>query len=71
MPTVSELVVYVDVLEDRAVPEPSGLPPSKNVTVPLSVPVLPAAGVTVAVKVTLVPATIDPDGEAITAVVVE
>ncbi len=49
------------------VPVPRVAVPSMNVTVPAGVPVDPAAGVTVAVKVTLCPAT---DGLALEVMVV-
>lgn len=48
---------------------PSVVAPSRNVTVPVGVPVLPLAPVTVAVKVTLAPAVIV-EADAVSAVAV-
>ena len=51
LPTVSAEVVNVATLP-LSVPVPTGLPPSRNVTVPVGVPAPGATGETVAVKVT-------------------
>ena len=51
MPTAKEDVVNV-ATPLLSVPVPMGLPPSRNVTVPVGVPVPGATGETVAVKVT-------------------
>ena len=55
LPVASELVAYVATPEPLRVPEPSLVAPSRKVTVPVGVPLLPEAPATVAVKVTLVP----------------
>src|ERR1700752_419363 len=51
LPTASAEVVNV-AIPPLSVPVPMGLPPSRNVTVPVGVPLPGATGETVAVKVT-------------------
>ncbi len=55
---------------EATVPVPRVVVPSRKVTVPVGVPVLPVAGVMVAVKVTLPPTTMELD-EAVSPVLVE
>ena len=68
-PAASEEVANVATPEALSVPVPSDVEPSLNVTVPVGVPVLPAAFDTVAVNVTCCPV-VAVVGAAVTAVVV-
>lgn len=70
-PALNELVLSVAWLDPDSVDEPTGVPSTVNATVPLGAPAPGAAAATVAVNVTDRPNVDEPDGLAVSVVVVD